>query len=791
MEDHGATDDIRHLSITSQFAIDMLSLESVKEVWWHLARNVVAKLGFVDVVIYQLDEPAQLLRQVAAYGNKSASDDEVADPISIPVGAGVVGRVAADKVALRIDDTRQYEGYIVDDETRLSELAVPLLVDGKLIGVIDSEHPEPHFFTDAHINTLTAIASIASVKISQKMMVDALQGSIEKLERSSKVQNVLFEIAELVFNADTLEEFYSGVHRCIATLTFAENFYITLRSEDEQSLEFPYYVDEYEGCVPDGLMPIDQDEPTITSYVMRENKPSLFYRDEIVRLIEKNILFIQGKLPEAWLGVPFGDRENRGIVVVQSYTESFLFDDEDKQLLAFVAHHISSALERKNSAIRMKFLALHDPLTNLPNRELFNDRVHQAMLSCENERRTHLAIMFVDLDRFKQINDTYGHVVGDKLLIEVSSIILGCIRITDTLSRLGGDEFAILLEDSAGLAPAEAVAKKIISAFDRSISIGSVELTASVSIGIAEYVIGSENKDALFSQADNAMYQAKLRGRNQYVVSAGNSDSRQLTIAKLFHDFPQALSEGEFYFEYQPLVHLTTGKLYAVEALVRWRHKTLGEIPPMLFIPELERSGQIVLLDQHVIGLALEVVSGWSEWIPKSFKINVNVSTAGISSQKLVSQLETRFTQRSSPVEKLCLEITEESLAANIGVVQKNMSRLREMGVCLALDDFGTGYSSLSYLHQFHFDVLKIDKSFIERLGQGKDNGVIIESIVNMARSLGMSTVAEGVETAEQYKSLIQLGCLDGQGYYMARPQSESGIKSLIEKGLPLIAGDD
>ncbi len=787
-EDNGGLEDNKHLSITSQFAIEMLTLQSVEEVWWHLARNVVAKLGFVDVVIYELDRSAKVLRQVAAFGKKDGQENVVINPIDIPFGRGVVGRVAAEQKTLRIDDTRLFKDYIVDDVSRLSELAVPLMVDGELIGVIDSEHPEPHFFTDAHVYTVTAIASIASVKVSQKNSVDALQGSIVQLKKSVAVQDALFEMAELIFSADTMDEFYRGVHACVGKLTIAGNFYIAQRSEDKLSIDFPYYIDDHEEGFPYGVIPIDPDAHTITSYVLEHNQPLLLFRKDIVKMAEDQVIQIQGKIPAAWLGVPFGSNDQRGLVAVQSYDDAKLFDEEDKQLMSFVAKHIRSALERKNSALRMQFLALHDPLTNLPNRELFQDRVQQAIVACENERRENLSIMFVDLDRFKQVNDTYGHFVGDRLLIEVSTVILSCIRVTDTLSRLGGDEFAILLEDSAGISSAEKVAKKIIQALEKSISIGPVELAVSVSIGITEYMVGSKNQDVLFSHADNAMYQAKLRGRNQYVVSSGGSDDRQLTIAKLSHDFPKALSEKEFYLEYQPIVNMVNGKMYGVEALVRWRHETLGVIPPNLFIPELERSGQIIALDQYVISRAIERVQDWSDWLPSDFKINVNISTAGISSQKLVSMLEKSVQEGLISVGNLCFEITEESLASNVLVVQKNMRRLREMGVSLALDDFGTGYSSLSYLHQFEFDILKIDRSFISRLDHGQDKNVIIEAIVNMAQSLGMSTVAEGVETLDQYNILLQLGSRNAQGYYMARPQSAEGIKNLVRAGLPLNA---
>ena len=746
-----------------------------------MAKNVVAELGFIDVVIYEYDKKTKLLSQVAAHGNKSPAEYTILSPIEVPLNRGVVGRVATLKTPLIIPDTRLFDDYIVDDKVRLSELAVPLLVDDEVIGVIDSEHDELNFFTDAHLNTLTAIASIAALKVSQKMTVGTLRKAVEKLKRSAKVQDSLFEIAELIFKTDTIDEFYSGVHACIKNLTLAENLYIAQVSDSGCALDFPYYQDEFEEGYPHGLIPIDPSYPSITSYVLSENKPCLLYRDDVVAMIDAKKFSIEGEVPAAWLGVPFGTEASRGIVVIQSYSESLLFDENDKIILSFVAKHIHNALERKNATLRMQFLALHDPLTELPNRELFQNRVQRAMVACDNNRRSDLAILLIDLDRFKQINDTYGHHTGDHLLLEVAKILSECVRETDTVSRLGGDEFAIMLEDSRCISAAEKVAEKIIMAFKTSLTVDSVELTITVSIGIAEYKVGSDNQDQLFFQADNAMYQAKLRGRNQYVISFSNETSTQLSIAKLSREFSAALINKDFFLEYQPIIDFSTGRMYAVEALVRWRHETLGDISPANFIPELERSGQIVRLDQYVIEQTLDKLHTWSAWLPWGFKVNVNISTAGLSSKKLMANLELRYSESPSLFDYLCFEITEESLAVNVSVIQKTMTRLRQMGVALALDDFGTGYSSLSYLHQFDFDILKIDKSFTHNMDHGSDKGVIIEAIVGMAKSLNKWTVAEGIETAEQYKDLQGLGCDGGQGYYMARPQSENDIRQLVQ----------
>jgi len=353
----------QYLTIISEFAIDMLSIESIDQVLWHTAKNVVSKLGFEDVVIYLFDKKRKLLIQKAAFGAKSPFEDEIINPIEIKLGCGVVGEAAVAQTPIVVDDTRLHPSYIVDDHTRLSEIAVPMVIDGQLLGVIDSEHPDEGFYSEYKQRVMVAIASIIAVKISNIRMVTQLEDTIEKLEYSRKVQSSLFAITEIIFESKSMDEFYTHLHQFISRITFAHNFYVALLSDNEESFVIQYRVDEVDDIdeTLDIKIPFKgQDIPSITGYALILDKPLLIYEKEIKQMIQDKKFHLIGAIPKAWLGVPFGNESFRGIVVVQSYFGGYLFTDKDKRLLTFVAKHIRNAIESMRNKEALKLNASHD-----------------------------------------------------------------------------------------------------------------------------------------------------------------------------------------------------------------------------------------------------------------------------------------------------------------------------------------------------------------------------------------------------------------------------------------------
>jgi len=770
----------KYLTIVSTFAVDLLSMNSVNEIVWHAAKNVVAQLGFDDVVIYLFDEKKQKLVQAATFGNKNPSEYEIFKPIEIALGQGIVGKVALSQQAVIIQDTSVEPDYIVDDEIRLSELTVPLVVDGRLIGVIDSEHSRVNFFDEEQLNTVAAIASMMATQISRFDTVSQLEKVVAKLEHSSKVQDSLFEIAELIFTTDNIDEFYQQLHLSIGRLTFANNFYIALQSDDKKSIVLPYCADEKDDVIQNERISLETTIPSISGYVLRTNKPLLIYREHIKKKLSNNEFHILGTLPQAWLGVPFGDELLKGLVVVQSYTDGYIFTEKDKQLLTFVAKHIHNAIERMQTKSELQFLALHDPLTKLPNRLLFTDRVEHAISRIKRNPSDYIAVLFLDLDRFKQVNDSYGHYVGDQLLKEVAARINSCLRDSDTLCRLGGDEFAVLLENASSQANVEIVASNIISLVHQKMTVDNAQIKISTSIGVTLFNQGKVSTNELLIQADEAMYRAKLNGRDQIYYYSEQDNDVKLSSYKLERDFLAAIEKEELYLVYQPIIDLRNGAISNAEALVRWQHSQQGFIGPNLFLPELERAGYLPELDLYVVNKAMTFLSENIKSLASGFCLSVNISGQGFSEPSLLSLLKSYYQKTPKLLNCLCLEITEQTIVDNVNDTKNSIEAFHAMGIKIALDDFGTGYSSLSYINHFTFNILKIDRSFIKNLEQGRNNTVILETIIKLAKSLSIKTVAEGIETREQFQLLNQLGCDRGQGFYMCKPVSEDNIIQLM-----------
>jgi len=781
---------IKSLTITNQFATDILLLNTPNEIWQYLAQNIVEKLGFEDAVIYTLDAGGKTLSRMAGFEKKTlVNNDEISDTqikntslnsIVIPFNQGVIGKVAASQKPILVKDTREFESYIVDDESTLSELAVPILFEQQLLGVIDSEHANVNFYNKYHLKTLTALASIAAMKISQIIRVDGLEEVIETLEYSNKIQDALFEIAELIFKTKSIDDFYQHLHKCIGRLTFAKNFFVALLKDEGRRIDFPYAIDEFDDDSTFSSIYIDPNYLSITGYALAKDKPFLLYEKDIQKLLDDNVLYARGRIPKVWLGVPFGSGESKGIVVVQSYSAEFLFQEKDKQLLMFVAKHINNAIERMEAKQKLQFLALHDPLTHLPNRSLFQDRIQHAFLHCQNNRHDNIAILFIDVDRFKQVNDSYGHHVGDKLLIAIVNLIIKSLRSTDTLARLGGDEFAILLDGNIDHETICRITESIITAMATAFNIDGLNIYSSVSIGIATYSHTSDSAEKLLVDADHAMYQAKLKGRNQYVFFEAFEEKNKSTNVKLEYAFENAIKNQEFIGNYQPIIDFDTGEVIGAEILVRWQHPKLGLLFPDVFIPILEKSGQIVQLDLYMLKLAISNLNLWTDWLPQKFKLNVNVSTSGFSSQLCINYLQEQHHKSADITGRICVEITEESLILNVAAVKKHLDILKRLNIPVALDDFGTGFSSLSYLHQFSLDYLKIDKSFVDDLNQVNSKLLILDAVVNLAKALKIKTTAEGIETEEQYQKLKEIGCDLGQGYHIAKPLLDTDFKDFL-----------
>jgi diguanylate cyclase (GGDEF)-like protein len=777
----------KYLKIVSQYTMDILLANSEPELIEILSDTLLNKLNIDDLELYSFNPKNKTLAMTAAFTEKQSILLDLFVIPEIILGEGLIGKVAKSLVAQSIDELRLNSDVEHNKPHNLSAFIVPIVTDGKLIGVIYCASKMIAAFTLQLQKSLNAISSITAIKMEKNLAITQLQQTIEKLEYSGKMQDTLFEIAELIFETSNMQEFYLRLHKCIAKLMFASNFFVGLVIDNGQAITLPYAVDEVDDVPPNEVIPLDKEKPSITGYVLNTNKPLLASKQKIQSMINANQLYVKGSLPNAWLGVPFGKPPLRGVVVVQSYTENIGFTQKDEQLLCFVARHIRNAIERMQARADLQFLALHDPLTKLANRSLFNDRVNHALNKCRRHKNKKIALLFLDLDKFKQINDTYGHHIGDLLLIEVAKLIQTCIRETDTLSRLGGDEFGILLEDIVSAELAQRVANKIVKVLQTPFMLDKIQINTSTSIGIAFNDQPGNTIDSLIICADEAMYQAKQRGRNRSILHQGEEQSGMIATKIIEQDALKGLIENQFFFIFQPIVDLKTGYMVAAEALVRWNNSKMGILPPDAFLNEMEENGSVVQLDVYNINQAVEHLKNWECYLPAHFRLAVNISALGFASSALLEVIYSLFEKNPQLFKYLTLETTEKSIVKGVELTRAQMKIFSKMGIHLALDDYGTGYSSLSYLGQFKFNHIKIDRSFISGHDKSTEQSIILETINNLAKSLAIHTVAEGIETQQQLELMQDLQCSMGQGFYISKALSNDELLALLKNQKKLI----
>jgi diguanylate cyclase (GGDEF)-like protein/PAS domain S-box-containing protein len=444
--------------------------------------------------------------------------------------------------------------------------------------------------------------------------------------------------------------------------------------------------------------------------------------------------------------------------------ESFFFDEPELRLLLEVAGDISFAMANLDKSQELAYLTHFDKVTDLPNRLLLTDRLQQAMLQADSYQGN-VSILYMDLDRFKQVNDSFGHAGGDEVLRRVAERIGECVGKADTVSRWGGDEFIVLLPgQSAG--DAAGVANAISEALHSLIVLGgSRELFVSCSIGIAEYLHKSSDVDALINSARSAMSTIKEQGGNNYRHFVSGGDQASDDGLELETSLRQALGQKQFQLYYQPQIDIVSGRVLGLEALLRWHHPTQGMIAPNRFIPLAEKTGLIIPIGEWVLREACGQVA-----TQHGLKVAVNLSARQFHQKDLVAMIRRILDETGMPSANLELEITESALIYDVELAIATMEQLNDLGVSVSLDDFGTGYSSLSYLKRFPIDMLKIDKSFIDEVTTDPDSNVIVKTIIVMAHSLGLKVIAEGVETKEQLTMLREHGCDQAQGYLIARP---------------------
>ena len=457
--------------------------------------------------------------------------------------------------------------------------------------------------------------------------------------------------------------------------------------------------------------------------------------------------------------------------------------NEHLVITALEAYTLSEKVQFANE--QLDYLAHHDVLTDLPNRILLQDRLSQAIELARRQGRR-LAVMFLDLDQFKHINDSLGHAVGDQLLQSVARRLVSCVRHSDTISRQGGDEFMLLLPYIEHAEDAALSAQKMLTALALPHNIDQNDLHISVSIGISIYPDDGQDAETLIKSADIAMYYAKENGRNNYKFFEQEMNARAVQRQSIEASLRRALERREFVLHYQPKINLHSGTIVGVEALIRWQHPERGLLLPAQFIPIAEDCGLILPIGRWVLREACLQARAWQQAGLPPITVAVNTSAIEFRAKDFLEYIRATLEDTGLEPRYLQLELTESVLMHNAESANSVLHKLADMGVKLAVDDFGTGYSSLSYLRDFPIDTMKIDQSFVGHITSNPDDAIIVSTVINMGKSLKQLIIAEGVETPEQYAFLLDQHCDEGQGYYFCRPLESAALAALLHTGAPL-----
>ncbi|MDW3687645.1 EAL domain-containing protein [Cupriavidus sp. CV2] len=462
-------------------------------------------------------------------------------------------------------------------------------------------------------------------------------------------------------------------------------------------------------------------------------------------------------------------------------------DETLLHLMTQIGNQLGRVVERKRAEDQLIHDAFHDPLTGLPNRALFADRLARAVARGSRHREQPFAVLFIDLDRFKLVNDSLGHLAGDALIVQVAARLGECLRVDDTLARMGGDEFTILLDSIDDVNEAVRITERLMHSLETPFVIEGEQLYASASIGIATSPLGYASAEEMLHHADLAMYRAKTLGKGRYEIYDATMHERAVSRLALESSLRRALHNGEFVLHYQPVVMLETEGIVGVEALVRWRKSESELVYPAEFIAVAEETGMILLLGMWVLREACTTMARWHKEFPRTpaLTVSVNVSARQFAQHDFVQHVARVLADTGIAPETVRLEITESITMVDSERTVAVLGQLRDLGVRISIDDFGTGYSSLSYLHRFPLDILKIDRSFVAQLDRGEEGLQIVQTIMSLARNLGIEVVAEGTETSRHVEHLRALGCDFGQGYFFSRPLESEDVSTLLRERVP------
>ena len=709
--------------------------------------------------------------------------------------------------------------------THIDWLGVPLKRQGSVIGVmVVQSYNEAFRYDDKDEDLLTFVSQHVVNALERLKQRDLMQNEIEhqtaelrhaneslmreitEREKAEQQTAVLFAISELTNTSDNMATFYKSLHDEIGKLIHADNFYVALLSPDKKHIHFPYHVDET-GAKADRR----RVSRGLTEYVIREQQPAFINARHRQQLIEDGEIKPGtggGKLAKQWLGSPLMLKgEVFGVIAVQTYDSEFLYKNDDLELLNFVSQHVAVAIDRKRSADEIQRVNLflekkvterteelvseierrkkiearlfhdahHDNLTGLPNRALFTERLQQAVAHKRRHPNHHFAVLFLDLDRFKNINDTLGHSAGDEFLLDVSQRISDCVRDNDMVARMGGDEFVVLLDTMASVDDPKDIAKRMIRSLSEPFLLNGQEHYSGASVGIALCREDNDSVERLLRDADAAMYQAKTQGRGRYVLFDEYMHEALVDSVKRETALRHAKIEEDFDIEHQDIIDIDSGRIIGIEMKIRWNDERQA-LSADEFMPLAEKTGLIIKLDRYVLKRCCErIKQDRNNDLPM---MHVNLSARHLLKAGYVNQLVELVERYNVAPSRIALEFSETALTQNDRRSLASLRRLSDLGFTLVIDDFGRGAGPLQYLYNYPFSILKLDHNYVARLKSNERARAMLKHVVTLCGELGIRLYAAGVDTEEEYAHATQLGVTVAQGdYFDARDTSGKDIR--------------
>lgn len=689
----------------------------------------------------------------------------------IPVGRGVSGRVVVEGKPLLIEDVSSYPDYITAAPDVLSEIGVPIITKGHCVGVLNiaTRH---HPLKKSDLELILMISELVGLATERASLYKQAQLDLRRTRALYRVSRatvdtpdlsvLMNEIADSVLEA--LAARWCVIYKFDTVTEHIEE--IASRSHKDVPLNGVSYAMLKEGLTGWSITHQTSALSPKHGHDTRESQTVQQLRQD---LKIGSILVT----PLIWQG------RTLGTITALNQRDEVDFTQDDVAISTVIASQVTIALQQRQLLEALEHQAYHDVLTGLPNRILFQRHVEHAIVSSQHAQQP-FAILLIDLDAFKQVNETLGHHIGDELLNEVATRLLKHLRAGHILARMGGDEFAILLSNLRSPNDAVRVAEMVLALFSEPLTLGGRELFITASIGISVYPEDGRDTSTLLSHADSAMYQAKRLGKNEVSTFTPQLIHRAKARLALETDLRHAQIRREFTLHYQPQFDLRSGQVTGIEALLRWQHGSKGSISPAEFIPLAEETGLIIPIGEWVLKEACRQNAAWQRAGLRRVKVAVNISAVQFARLNFIQTVTQALEESQLEPQWLELEVTESVVMHDIDLVAQKLILLRNMGVNIAIDDFGTGYSSLRYLQNLPIDSLKIDRSFVMTIGsKGQSDAALVQTIVTLAKALDLTVIAEGLETEGQLNYLRSIGCGQAQGFFFSKPLSAKDIAQL------------